>query len=497
MSRMGMSFDLSQRQSQQQVIAPKMLKSMEYLQLPLMALQERVTEALEENPFLEVKESRAKETSEDTFNADAPLKHDEKGESEFARMDEINRDWGDHFNEDHRPSRAGIDDLGDKKLEAMMNIADNPVSLQEHLSEQLACQALPPQTKALCEYVISHLDDNGYLLAHDPESGRPLTIPLDELARNYSEPVTMEQVEEALFVIQELDPPGVGARDTKECLLIQVSEEEMEHADLVRELIQHHLEDVAHNRLAMIQKRVGCSVEMIREAIQELRQLNPKPGAKFANESAKYIVPDIKITRNDAGDYDIKLTNDWTPNVRVSSKYEPLVKDKNQDPKTREYLGRKLLSANWIVDAIRQRRETLTKVTRAIIDRQRQFLDRGPDFILPLKMDDIAKIVGVHVTTISRAVDDKYIETPRGVFPLKRFFGGGVQNTETGENVAWESIKTKLLEMIAEENKAKPLSDEDIEKKFDAMGLKVARRTVTKYREALKIPSSRQRKEVK
>jgi RNA polymerase sigma-54 factor len=278
-------------------------------------------------------------------------------------------------------------------------------------------------------------------------------------------------------------------------LLLQVDDGKVGHPDLVRALIQHHLEDVAHNRLPVIQKKTGADIPTIREAIDELRKLNPKPGAGFTAESAKYVVPDIVVAWTDAGDFDIRLTDDWTPNVRVSKRYVELAKDKSYDPKTREFLQQKFRSAHWLIDAIEQRRNTLIRVTRAIINHQRAFLDKGPEHIQPLKMEDIAKLVGVHVTTVSRAVDDKWVETPRGVFPLKRFFGGGTTNKQTGESVAWETIKQKLLEIIAEEDKSKPLSDEEIVERFKQDGLNVARRTVTKYREALKIPSSRQRKD--
>jgi RNA polymerase sigma-54 factor len=183
------------------------------------------------------------------------------------------------------------------------------------------------------------------------------------------------------------------------------------------------------------------------------------------------------------------------PEVRISKRYREMVKQKNLDEKTKGFLKKNLQPAEWLIDAIQQRRNTLEKVTRAIIRHQRAFLDKGPDFIEPLKMEEIAKQVGVHVTTVSRAVDDKWVETPRGNFPLKRFFVGGTKNEQTGEMVAWETIKNKLLEMIAAENKANPLSDEEIVDLFEKAGLTVARRTVTKYRKMLDIPSSRQRKE--
>ena len=272
--------------------------------------------------------------------------------------------------------------------------------------------------------------------------------------------------------------------------------EDTPHADLVRALIEHHLEDVGYHRLPAIQKRTGVDAETLHEAIDVLKHLDPKPGSKFASDSTHYVTPDLIVERRDDGDFDIRLTDEWLPEVRISKRYVELYKDKTTDAKTREFLKRKITSASWLQDAIAQRKRTLTNVTREIIHAQRDFLDRGPDFIKPLKMEEIAEKVGVHVTTVSRAVDDKWVQTPRGVFPLKRFFGGGTVNAITGETVAWETIKQKLFEIIAAEDKAKPLSDDDIVIKLKDAGLTVARRTVTKYREALNIPSSRQRKDL-
>jgi len=513
----GMQMGLGMRQDQRmiQTLAPRMIQSMEILQLPIMALQERIEQELEENPVLELREQGPAERTDDgevavaaevaagagadaEFNPDGVLKHDETGDLEFARMDELNRDWDDHFDSDHRPSRSMAEELSEKKLDAMQNIAAAPRSLQDHLTEQLAYIDLDRDELELAAFVISHLDENGYLLNHDPERRTPIPITLDEVARNYEQatghPVTLGEVEEALFVVQKLDPAGVGARDTKECLLLQV-DADTEHAELVRLLVLHHLEDVAHNRLPVIQKKTGFDIDAIKEAIEVLRRLDPKPGAKFAADNTQYVVPDIVVERTDDGDFDIRLTDDWTPQPRISKRYKELAKDKSYDPKAREYLKRKIQSGQWLIDAIEQRRNTLIKVTREIIHHQRAFLDKGPEHIQPLKMEQIAEKVGVHVTTVSRAVDDKWVQTPRGVFPLKRFFGGGTKNKQTGEDVAWETIKQKLLEIIAAEDKSKPLSDEEIVDKFQEAGLTVARRTVTKYREALKIPSSRQRKE--
>ena len=205
------------------------------------------------------------------------------------------------------------------------------------------------------------------------------------------------------------------------------------------------------------------------------------------------MVPDIVVELGETGEYEVRLLDDWTPNIYISRRYIDMYRDRSADPKDREFLKRKIQSAQWLIEAIEQRRSTLAKVTRAIIQHQRAFLDKGPEHIEPLKMQQIADQVGVHVTTVSRAVEKKWVQTPRGIFPLKRFFGGGTQ-TATGEEVAWETIKQKLLEIIGNEDKSNPLSDEDLVDKLSESGYPVARRTVTKYRKMLHIPSSRQRK---
>lgn len=495
MSGMGMHLGQRMTQGQHQILAPRMIQSMEILQMPVTDLLEKVQAELQENPFLEVREAKASEpVAEVEFNPDGVLKHDDTGDVEFARMDEINKDWGDHFDLDHRPSRGAIDELSDRKQDAMQNAAEASPSLHDHLIEQLGYLDLEPFQHELAEFVISHLDDNGYLIRHDPETKALRPIEVAELARDFPRgAVPVEDMDEALRVVQRLDPAGVGARDTKECLILQVTNE-TPNAELVRTLIRDHIEDVAYNRLPVIQKKTGYSLEVIGEAIDSLRKLDPKPGARFTSDGARYVVPDVIVERADDGEYTVRLTDDWLPRVRISKEYIAVKKDRSQPKSVRDMLKDKFQKANWLLSAIEQRRTTLRRVTEEIVSHQKSFFDLGPDHIQPLKMDQIAEKVGVHVTTVSRAVDDKWVQTPRGVFPLRRFFGGGTKSAD-GQDIAWETIKSKLLEIIAIEDKKAPFSDEDIVKKFAEAGLTVARRTVTKYREALKIPSSRQRRD--
>jgi RNA polymerase sigma-54 factor len=503
---MQMNLTTQQRQVQTMVLAPRMIQSMEILQLPIMALQERIQQELQENPVLELKDNSEEppaaegedfepeppapaEEASDPGSAELIIDESSSNELDFDRLEALSKDWEDHFNEEHRPSRSGMDEEGDKKHDAMQNMASRPQSLQDYLNDQLTFLDTTPEQLKVLRYLIARIDENGYLTTADRQGD-----PLEELARDYDGgAVTAAQVAEALHTIQKLDPPGVGARDLRECLLLQLTPE-TPHRDILRLLILNHLEDIQHNRLPAIQRRTGFDLCAIKEAIEALKHLNPRPGAQFIAENIPYVVPDILVERTEEGAYEVRLLDDWLPSIYISRRYIDLYREKGADPKTKEYLKRKIQAAQWLQESIEQRRSTLEKVTRAIIQHQRAFLDKGPEHIEPLKMQQIADQVGVHVTTVSRAVDDKWVQTPRGIFPLKRFFGGG-REVAPGQEVAWEVIKQKLMEIIDQEDKSNPLSDEDLVAKLIEAGYPVARRTVTKYRKMANIPSSRQRKD--
>jgi RNA polymerase sigma-54 factor len=474
-----MRLDTSQqmRTDMRMRMAPRMIQSMEILQLPWLALQERIDQELIENPLLEdLRESVAPEGQAE----EAPAEQEEKVDET-----EVYDDWDnwDTSGEMHRPSRAALAEESDRKHDAMQNMASRPPSLHDYLSEQLSFPDIPKQVRGLAEYLISNLDENGYLTGLD----------IDDLVRMSAGSVTYQDAEQALKLVQKLDPPGIGARDLRECLLLQLTPE-TPCLDVLRVLISDHLDDIQQNRLPTIEKRTGLSLAAIKEGLDQLRRLNPKPGARFNPETAQYVVPDLIVEPDDHGDYQVRLVDEHTPQLTISRRYQKMLKDRNGDPDARAFIQKKIQSARWLIESIEQRRSTLLKVAKAIIAHQRDFLDKGPEAIQPLKMQQIADQVGVHVTTVSRAVDDKWVQTPRGIFALKRFFGGGTVSAD-GEEVAWDTIKQKLTEIIAKEDKSKPLSDEEIVDELGRQGLTVARRTVTKYRKALRIPSSRQRKE--
>jgi len=493
---MRLSLGQEMRQVQKQILAPRMIQSMEILQLPILALQERIEQEMQENPVLEQLEGDSEPLPEETeepaeLASPEPIAEDErelvidetKPEADFERLVEMDEQWPEHFEEHTRPSRNRIEEEEERHHDAMANLTDRPPTLQDYLRSQLAWFDLDPPLRAMCERLIYNLDPNGYLATKNW---------LDILGPEATE-AEIALAEQALKVIQKLDPPGVGARDLRECLLLQLTPG-MPYYEELRTLISNHLEDIKQNRLPAIAKKTGYSMDTIQTALQELRKLNHKPGADFQEEFVPPVTPDIYVERDEDGNYKVRLEEGRLPRLTISPYYRRLLTDPQTNEQTREYIKRKLNSAQWLIDAISQRRNTLLRVAQAIVDHQKNFLDKGPEYIEPLKMQQIAEKVGVHVTTVSRAVDDKWIQTPRGIFPLKRFFCGGTVSAD-GDEVAWDAVRLKLQEIIAHEDKQNPFSDEDLVKELAKHGIQVARRTVTKYRKALRIPSSRQRRE--
>jgi RNA polymerase sigma-54 factor len=457
-------------------MAPRMIQSMEILQLPLMALTERIEQEMSENPVLERLETAPAESETEELPAEAETAPQE------TEADGFDEEWADQFGEGHRLSRAAMSEEADRKHDAMQNMASRPRSLHDDLTDQLSFLDSDPTVRQLAEYIIYNLDHNGFL---------PLS--LTEVIRDFGGDATVAQAEEALALVQKLDPPGIGARNLRECLLLQLTPE-TPMREVLHTLISSHLDDIQQNRLPSIEKKTGLPLDIIKEGIDHLRHLDPKPGSRYETTAPQYVLPDLVVEADEHGQYQVRLIDEHTPQLAISRFHQALLKKKDEDPATREWIQKKIQSARWLIESIEQRRNTLLKVARAIIEHQKDFLDKGPEWIEPLKMQQIADRVHVHVTTVSRAVDDKWVQTPRGIFPLKRFFGGGT-TTADGDEVAWDTIKQKLLEIIAKEDKQNPLSDEEIVDALAKHGFPVARRTVTKYRKALRIPSSRQRKQ--
>ncbi len=479
---MRLDTSLQQRLQQKQILAPHMIQSMEILQLPMMQLAEHIQHELEENPVLEIRDGVKEDEAYDPAPESPQTETVEENREITDKYEEFADDWDDDAAEFKASrSRASLDEEGERKFDAMANMPSRPQSLQDYLLEQLDFLDISGEQEELIKHLIAYLRDDGLLPS------------LQEVIQTFQHPVSEKDAEEALKILQRMEPAGVGARDLKECLLLQL-EPETPHRDVVRTLIQNHLDDVLNNRLPIIHKQTGISVQTIQEAIVALRQLNPNPGAGFDAANVPHVTPDVRVEQDETGQFTVTVVDDYLPDVYIRKSLRERLKNRSADPTEREYLRKKIQQAEWLIDAIRQRRNTLQRVTKAIIEHQRPFLEKQSEHINPLKMQQIADQVKVHVTTISRAVDDKWVETPRGIFPLKRFFGGGTV-TSSGEEVAWEFIKSKLTELIKTEDKSNPWSDDELVKKLQEAGYPVARRTITKYRKLLNIPSSRQRKD--
>lgn len=472
-------------------LAPRMIQSMEILQLPLAALQERIDQELAENVVLEQitkKDEQSRPTEESPV--DEPRQEIEKRElgdddgnnaSDFERLVEISQEWPeDNYTSGSKPSSNRVQDDMDRQHDVMANAVSRPQTLQEHLLEQFHCDT-PSHLRDFGDYLIHNLDANGRLQSSLPE-----------LVQVYGAHVSLEDAEKTLEIIQQLDPPGVGARDLKECLLLQITPT-TPLRDIMITIISDHFDDILQNRLPLIERKTGYSLDAIKSALEQMKTLNPFPGRGFDNPEVRSITPDLKVVKNEKGEYVVELIDEYIPELRINRRYIRML-EANPDEATKEFIKRKVESAKWLIDSIEQRYNTLRKVAQTIVNEQTEFLEYGPEHIKPLKMQDVADVVGVHVTTVSRAVDDKHIATPRGIFPLKRFFGGGT-TTSDGEEVAWENIRLKMKEIVDNEDKSNPLSDDALVTELAKHGFQLARRTVTKYRKAMNIPSSRQRRE--
>ncbi|QDT55345.1 RNA polymerase sigma-54 factor [Caulifigura coniformis] len=490
------------RMSQQMKLAPRMIQSMEILQLPTMELQERIDQELAENFLLEqlnpeaggppAEEMDGDTSGSDPSLAEAPLKDvedreivagaDDNNASDFERLLEISQEWpDDNYTSGSKPSGNRLDEDADRQHDVMANAETRPQTLQEYLLDQFHYFDCSPMVREFGEYLVQNLDTNGRLQSSLPE-----------LVQVFGRPIPIEEAEKALKLIQRLDPPGIGARDLKECLLLQITPE-TPLRDVLFTLISQHLDDIVQNRLPLIERKTGYPLDAIKSAIEQMRTLNPYPGRGFAQAPVQSISPELTVDKDENGKWSVTLLDEHVPQLRISRRYLQML-EQNPDPATKEFIKRKVESARWLIDAIEQRYSTLKKVAQTIVDKQTEFLEYGPEHIRPLKMEDVAQVVGVHVTTVSRAVADKYIATPRGIFSLKRFFGGGT-TTESGEEVAWDIIRIKLKEIVDQEDKRDPLSDDALVDELAKQGYQLARRTVTKYRKALNIPSSRQRRE--
>jgi len=460
---------LSLNVSLRQTLAPQLIQSLKLLQMPILRLEQTIRQELSVNPMLE-----ELEVAEDVQEPDLEeLTADKEDEADREKID-----WEDYLGDDAEYVPKSSREIREEILDR------GPVTertLYDHLEEQLSFLRLTQEEHQICEFIIGNIDERGYLCAS-----------VEELAEELK--VAPEVVEKVLMVVQTFDPPGVGARTLKESLLIQLRERGEEKL-LAYRIVEEHLEHLDRKSPLQVAKAMGVPFEDVQKAMDHIRQLNPQPAKGMFTRGAMPVVPDLVVER--VGDEFIVYHNDRNiPRLRVNQSYRSLLKRGNSTPKeTKEYVRGKLDQARWLLNAINQRRTTMVRVMQSIVEFQKEFFEKGTSFLKPLIMEQVADAVGMNVATISRVANDKYVQTPHGVFEIKYFFNAGVPQ-ESGEDLSKRMVKQKIETLIRGEDPAKPLSDQEIYQRLNNEGIQIARRTVSKYREELKILPARFRKRV-
>jgi RNA polymerase sigma-54 factor len=465
---------------QRMKLAPRMIQSMEILQLPILALQERIEQELNSNPVLELDEPSAAEAPSPT---EAETVETQEDRDRFGHFENLDDDYKDYLSRAEPYHGRAASDEPDRKLEAIKNTAAPSKSLHDHLTEQWGLVEATEAVKKAGEAIIDYIDDRGYL-----------SVRLEQLHNKDKSGFTFEDLQTALKLVQGLEPLGVGARDLKECLLIQMAGCGKDMSFESR-LVRDHMDELLENRLPDIAKKMGCAVEDVNRAIERMSHFDTSPGLQIAQVRNHPITADVIVEPLDEEEgYTVRLADSSLPALRISKYYEDMSKDSATNPKTKQFLQTNIRSAQWIMEAIEQRKNTLLRVTRSVVKHQKEFFDKGQLYLKPLPMATVADEVGVHLATVSRAVAGKYVQCHRGILPLRKFFSGGTED-EHGDAHSWEAIRAKLQQIIDEEDKSKPLSDDKILEKLTETGIKIiARRTVAKYRKILNIPAARLRK---
>ncbi len=460
---------LELRPSLKLVLAPQLIQSLKMLQMPLLQLQQTLRLELSINPLLEEIET-LEETPDDASS------ETETEESENENKDEI--DWDYLFEDQEGYKVKESREPEEKRLEGS---AQSSTSLYDHLLEQLAFLKFSDDQQLIGEYIIGNVAPDGYL-----------TISSGEMAAELE--VLESEIEEVLMMIQTFDPAGVAARDVRESLIIQLKEKNLEKT-LAYRLVDEHIRDLEKKSTLQLAKIMNASFDKTEKALETIKTLSPTPAYGRFDAAASTIIPDLIIER--FGDEYVVQHNDRSvPQLRINAGYKQLIKRGSSTSKdTKAYVRQKLEQARWLLNAINQRRSTMVRVMEAIINEQKEFFEKGTAFLKPLIMDDIARIVEMNVATISRVSSGKYVQTPLGVFEIKYFFNTGIASTD-GEDMSKRSVKQRLSEIINSEEVTKPMSDQEIFKRLNEEGIKLARRTVTKYREELGIKPARFRKKV-
>jgi RNA polymerase sigma-54 factor len=473
----GHGMQQSQSLALQQILAPQLQQSLLILQTPLLELRNLVQQEMETNPVLE---ELPDEPGIDGPNGAEPSA-DNNFKEEFEKLASLDEEWRDYMAQSASYSSEGF--RGSQEAQDKRQFFFDSIAVQETLQQNLVSQlnqtALNADDRKTAELIIGNIDDNGFLQSTPEEMALSSGVP-------------NEDFEKMLALIQSFYPPGVGARDLRECLLIQLQREGRENG-IEYKIVSEHMEDLGKRRFPEIARRMGISVEEVQEAANNIARLNPRPGQVFAAAPQNYVLPDVTVEKVD-GDYQIILNNEQIPHLRISNTYKDIIAQDNNGSEVKDYIRDKIRSGKFLIRSIHQRQQTISNIAHQIVSRQRDFFEHGPSHLKPMTMGEIADSVGVHETTVSRAVSGKYMATPQGIFEMKYFFTPGYQ-TATGESMSNTSVKEAILDLVKHEDGNAPLSDQEIVEILSERGIPIARRTVAKYRTELNIlPSHMRRK---
>jgi RNA polymerase sigma-54 factor len=471
---------MEQRQSLalQQVLSPQLQQSLLILQTPLLELRNLVQQEMETNPVLEElpEDSGASERSDGEASADENFK------DEFEKLASLDEEWRDYMAQSASSNfdgRRGSKEA-DEKRQFLFDSIPVQETLQQNLIAQLNQTVLSADDRKAAELIIGNIDDDGFLRSTPEEMALNSGIPQNDFERG-------------LGLIQTFYPAGVGARDLRECLLIQLQRQGKEHS-LEYGIVAEHMDDLGRHRFPEIARRMAIDVEDVQKAADNIARLNPRPGQVFAAAPQNYVLPDVIVEKVD-GEYQIAFNNEQIPHLRISNLYKDIIASGNtQTSDVKDYIRDKIRSGKFLIRSIHQRQQTIMNIAHQIVSRQRDFLEHGTSHLKPMTMAEVAEAVGVHETTVSRAVSGKYMATPQGVFEMKYFFTAGYQ-TASGESLSNTSVKQAVLELVKHESGSAPLSDHEIVEILSERGIPIARRTVAKYRSELNIlPSHMRRK---
>jgi RNA polymerase sigma-54 factor len=472
--------------SQQLRINPRLYQAMDLLYMPLLDLQQHLKQELLGNPFLELVEPE-----EET---EVPLEEPKEEKKEKEGDDEPN--WEEILLDDGADSGVPPRDMSEAR-EYVEPVPVEAKGLSDYLREQAQLLDLTPRQQLLAQEFIGNIAEDGYLGATLEEIARGANQLLEEHAVESEAELTPQlftpaEVEEMLRIIQKLDPPGVGARDLRECLILQLEARGLTDT-LVYRLVRDAFDDLKAHRWSDLGKRFGLDAAEVQKVADDLAKLDPKPGLQHSAANDAYIIPDLVVEKID-GEYKVFLNDSGLPRLRISKTYQEIARDKKKfQGENKDFINQRMNSAHWMIQAIEQRRQTMLKVMNFIVDRQREFYEKGVEYLKPLTLREVADVINMHESTVSRVTNEKYVQTPRGLLPLKFFFSSGLSTT-TGEDASARAIRAQIQKMVADEDPKNPLTDQQIVEMFAQKGVKIARRTVAKYRDQLSILPARMRK---